>query len=163
MLLRLGIQQCRSFGEVFLIHDIIAVKTPILFSSPNLHDRFLVNTQMLKLTRSSSPEIEYQQKADVVQVARATLTTVPCHSPITDAARHPAKPNIAAHSVPSFPEIANDRSVCTCKHRVIRTLFKSPSDQQNTSELKELVNAESSCCDIAISLISRESKEFSFR
>jgi hypothetical protein len=103
------------------------------------------------------------QKAGVVQAARATLTTVRCHSPITDAARHPAKPNIAARSVPSFPEIANDRSVFTCKHRVIRTLFKSTSDQQNTSELKELVNAESSCCDIALSLISRESKEFFFR
>jgi hypothetical protein len=79
-----------------------------------------VNTQTPKITTSSSPEIVYQ-KADVV---RRLL--------ITDAARHPAKPNIAAHSVPSFPEIANDLSVFTCKHTVIRTLFKSTSDQQNT-------------------------------
>jgi hypothetical protein len=120
-LLRLGIQLCRSFGEVFLIHDIIAVKHRPCFSAPNLHDGFFVNTQTPKITTSSSPEIVYQ-KADVVQVARATLTTVRCHSPITDAARHPAKPNIAAHSVPSFPEIANDLSVFTCKHTVIRSL-----------------------------------------
>jgi hypothetical protein len=80
-----------------------------------------VNTQTPKITTSSSPEIVYQ-KADVVQVARAALTTVRCHSPITDAARHPAKPNIAAQSAPSFPEIANDLSVFTCKHTVIRTL-----------------------------------------
>jgi hypothetical protein len=126
-LLRLGIQQCRSFDEVFLIHDIIAVKHRSCFSAPNLHDRFFVNTQTPKITPSSSPEIVYQTADVVVQVARATLTTVRCHSPITDAARHPAKPNIAAHSVPSFPEIANDLSVFTCKHTVIRSSGAFPS------------------------------------
>jgi hypothetical protein len=120
-LLRLGIQQFRSFGVVFLIDDIIAVKHRSCFPAPNLHDRFFVNTQTAQIPTPSSSEIVYQE-ADIVQGATAALTLFSRHGQIAVSARNPAKPNIAAHSVPSFPEIANDLSAFTCKHTVIRTL-----------------------------------------
>jgi hypothetical protein len=55
-----------------------------------------VHTQTPQISASGSPEIVYQQ-SDVVQVATSAVTVVSCHRSITDAARHPAEPNVAAH------------------------------------------------------------------
>jgi hypothetical protein len=95
--------------------------TDLVFQSPIFMIVFFVNTQTAQIATPSSSEIVYQE-ADVVQGPAAALTLFSRHGQITDSTRLPAKPNIAAHSVPSFPEIANDLSVFTCKHTVIRTL-----------------------------------------
>jgi hypothetical protein len=122
--LRLGIQQFRSFGEVFLIDDIIAVKHRSCFPAPNLHDRFFrehpngANSD----TQFARDRVSRGRHSAGCYSRTHAFPLFSRHGQIADSARHPAKPNIAAHSVPSFPEIANDLSPFTCKHTVIRTL-----------------------------------------
>jgi hypothetical protein len=120
-LLRLLIQLCRSFREVFLIHDIVAVEHRPCLPATNLHNRFFVHTKAPQVPTASSPQIVYQE-ADVMDVATAALTIVFRHSSITGTTRNPAEPNIAAHLVPSFPKIANALAVFPCEHPVIRSL-----------------------------------------
>jgi hypothetical protein len=55
-----------------------------------------------------------------VQVATAALTIVSRYSSITDATRHPAEPNIAAHLVQSFSKVADELAVFPCEYAVIR-------------------------------------------
>jgi hypothetical protein len=110
-----------SVSEVFFIHDIIAVKHRPCLPVANLHNGFFVHAKTPQIPAPSSPEIVYQQ-TDVVQVSTAALTVVSGHSSITDATCHPAKPNIAAHLVPSFPKIADGLSIFTCEHAAFRSL-----------------------------------------
>ena len=70
---------CRSFREVFLIHDIVAIKHRPCLPAADLHDRFLVHTQTPQIPAPCSPEIVYQD-ADIVQAATAALTIVSRHS-----------------------------------------------------------------------------------
>jgi hypothetical protein len=58
----------------------------------------------------------------VFSCTTAALTIVSRHSSITGATRHPAKPNIAAHLVPSFSKVADEFAVFPCEHPVIRPL-----------------------------------------
>jgi hypothetical protein len=71
--LRFLIQLCRSFREVFLIHDIVAVEHRPCLPAANLHDRFFVHTQTPQVPTGSSTQIVYQE-ADVMAFATAALT-----------------------------------------------------------------------------------------
>lgn len=69
-------------------------QTPILFSSPNLHDRFFVNTQTAQIPTPSSSEIVYQE-ADVDCFANSEsclpfvcLVELPRGFPVTTACHH---------------------------------------------------------------------------
>ena len=57
-----------------------------------------------------------------MQAATAALTIVSRHSSITDATRHPAEANIAAHLVPSFSTVADELAIFPCEHLVTRLL-----------------------------------------
>ena len=125
-LLRLGIQQFRSFGVVFLIDDIIAVKHRSCFPAPNLHDRFFVNTQTAQIPTPSSSEIVYQE-ADIMQGPFLTsgdsigLGVLPCRDAKPFGPSVHAPTNESSQSFPIFSYLSEDfrnwlRSAASCEN-----------------------------------------------
>ena len=119
--LRFSINSSSSSSEVFLIHDIIAVKDRPCLPAADFHDRFFVHPQAPQMSAPGPPEIVNEQ-SDVVRFGTVAFTLVFHYGSITDTTRHPAEANIAAHLVPSFAKISDWLRIFTSEHAIFRFL-----------------------------------------